>query len=77
VTLREIPSATEVFVDANIFVYHFSGPSELTPACSAFLRRIENHDLEGFTSHIATNDPDFERVESLKVWKPAPSSPSA
>lgn len=50
-TFREIPSATEVFVDANIFVYHFSGPSELTSACSAFLRRIENHDLEGFTAH--------------------------
>lgn len=39
-TLREIPSATEVFIDANIFVYHFSGPTELTPACSTFLRRI-------------------------------------
>lgn len=166
-TLAEVPSATDIFIDANIFVYHFSGPTELTPACSAFLRRIEDHDLVGFTSltvvaevlhrlmiieatetlhvearqavrylkehpseigkltrhlvvpdkiqaigvqiiaptledllrskeeklalgfltndainvavmkrhhlaHIATNDPDFERVASLKVWRPSP-----
>jgi predicted nucleic acid-binding protein len=171
-TLSEIPSTTEIFIDANIFVYHFSGPTELTPACSAFLRRIEDGDLSGYTSliavaealhrlmiieptealqvearqavrylkehptavstltghlvvperiqamgvhiliptvedlllsqeqkltfgfltndainltvmkrhrlrHIATNDPDFQRVESLKVWKPSPPSPAA
>ena len=171
-TLSKIPSATEIFIDANIFVYHFSGPTELMPACSAFLRRIEDRDLGGFTSlivvaevlhrlmvieavetlqvearqvvrylkehptevrkltahlvvperiqavgvhilapslddllgsreeklafgfltndainlavmkrhhlaHIATNDPDFERVKSLKVWRPSPLSPSA
>lgn len=27
-------------------------------------------------THLATNDPDVERVESLKVWRPAPRSPS-
>ena len=107
--LAEVPSATEIFIDANIFVYHFSGPTELTPACSTFLRRIEDHDLAGLTSltvvaevlhrlmiieatetlhvearqvvrylrHVATNDPDFERVGSLKVWKPSPLAPSA
>jgi predicted nucleic acid-binding protein len=166
-TLAGVPPATEIFIDANIFVYHFSGPTELTPACSTFLRRIEDHDLAGFTSltvvaevlhrlmiieatemlqveakqvvrylkehpteirkltrhlvvpgkiqaigvhivaptledllaskeekltfgfltndainlavmkrhhltHVATNDPDFERVASLKVWRPFP-----
>jgi predicted nucleic acid-binding protein len=49
-TLSEIPSTTEIFIDANLFVYHFSGPTALTPACSAFLRRIENGDLTGYTS---------------------------
>jgi predicted nucleic acid-binding protein len=48
--LHSVPSTTEIFIDANIFVYHFSGPTELTPACSAFLRRVENRDLVGFTS---------------------------
>lgn len=28
-------------------------------------------------THVATNDPDFERVGSLKVWKPSPLAPSA
>lgn len=169
-TLAEIPSATDIFIDANTFVYHFSGPTALTPACSAFLRRIKDGDLTGFTSlivmsetlhrlmiieatamlrlearrvvrylkehpaevsrltqylvvpetiprvgvhiliptvedllasqaqklsfgfltndainlavmqrhhlgHIATNDPDFQRVESLKVWRPTPLPP--
>ncbi len=50
--LSEIPSATEIFIDANIFVYHFAGPTVLTPACSALLRRIEDGDLTGFTSLI-------------------------
>ena len=171
-SLGAVPSATEIFIDANIFVYHFSGPTELTPACSAFLHRIEDHDLTGFTSltvvaevlhrlmiieatetlqveakrvvrylkhhpaearkvtkhvvvpekiqaigvnilaptiddllasqefkivfgfltndainlsvmkryrltHIATNDPDFERVEYLKLWRPSPFSSSS
>lgn len=153
-TRSEIPSTTEIFIDGNIFVYHFSGfsgPTALTPACSAFLRRIENGDLTGDTSltvvvevlhrlmiieataalqvdlvvpekiqamgihifpptfedllasrehkmnlgvltndalnlavmkrhnltHIATNDLDFQRVESLQVWTPLPASPSA
>jgi predicted nucleic acid-binding protein len=50
VTLSEIPSDTRVFIDANIFVYHFSGPTELTPSCSAFLRRVEEGTLAAFTS---------------------------
>jgi predicted nucleic acid-binding protein len=33
---------------------------------------IKRHHL----MHMATNDPDFERMESLKVWRPAPASPS-
>ena len=49
-SLHEIPPGTEIFIDANIFVYHFAGPTPLTSACSAFLRRIENRDLIGFTS---------------------------
>lgn len=71
-TLSEIPSATEIFIDANIFVYHFSGPTELTPACSAFLRRIEDRDLGGFTSLMVVAEVlhrlmVIEAVETLQV----------
>ena len=51
-TLAEVPPATEIFLDANIFVYHVSGPTPLTPACSALLRRIEAGDRTGDTSLI-------------------------
>jgi hypothetical protein len=30
-TLAAILSTTEIFIDANIFVYHFTGPTALTP----------------------------------------------
>ncbi len=46
----DIPDHSEVFVDANIFVYHFSGPTEYTNPCAQFLQRIENAQLFGFTS---------------------------
>ncbi|MDE2179524.1 MAG: type II toxin-antitoxin system VapC family toxin [candidate division NC10 bacterium] len=46
----EIPDHTEVFVDANIFVYHFSGPTEYTDSCTQFLQCIEEARLSGLTS---------------------------
>ena len=44
------PDHSEVFVDANIFIYHFSGPTEHTDACTQFLQRIEEARLSGLTS---------------------------
>jgi uncharacterized protein len=52
VMVSEIPFGTAVFIDANIFVYHFSGPTELTAACSTLLSRIEGGQLAGLTSLI-------------------------
>ena len=51
-TLAEVPPAIEMFLDANIFGYDFSGPTLLTPACSALLRHIEEGDITGYTSLI-------------------------
>ena len=45
--LESIPSGTRVFIDANIFIYHFTGVST---ECSDFLNRCERRDLEGITS---------------------------
>ncbi|OGB91483.1 MAG: hypothetical protein A3G35_08015 [candidate division NC10 bacterium RIFCSPLOWO2_12_FULL_66_18] len=50
--LSEIPDGLSVFIDANIFIYHFSGPTPLSPACSAFLRRIEDGVIRGLTSTV-------------------------
>jgi predicted nucleic acid-binding protein len=48
----DLPDRTEVFIDANVFVYHFSGPTEYTDFCSRFLQRIEEGRLSGFTSTL-------------------------
>ncbi|MDR7522101.1 MAG: type II toxin-antitoxin system VapC family toxin [Armatimonadota bacterium] len=44
--LTEIPRPGPVFVDANIFIYHFAGQSE---ECTAFLSRVESGDLQAST----------------------------
>lgn len=49
----EIPDHSEVFIDANIFVYHFAGPTEYTDLCTKFLQRVEDARLLGFTSTLA------------------------
>lgn len=47
--LTEIPPGSSVFVDANIFVYHFADRSV---DCTTFLRRIEAGALRGFTGQV-------------------------
>ena len=46
-----LPSGSRVFIDANIFIYHFTRTS-LTAACTTFLQRVEVGDIEGITSVI-------------------------
>lgn len=50
--LSEIPSGSQVFIDANIFVYHFGSDGDLADACTEFLLRVENRDVRAFTSTI-------------------------
>jgi len=45
--LDSISSGSSVFIDANIFIYHFTGVSN---ECSNFLGRCEHGDLVGITS---------------------------
>ena len=45
--LDEITTGSEVFVDANIFIYHFTGVSD---ECGNFLNRCEQEDLAAITS---------------------------
>jgi len=47
VTLAEIPEGVAVFIDANVFVYHFVGAS---PQCTGLLARCESGELRGSTS---------------------------
>ena len=49
--LTALPSGARVFIDANIFIYHFTR-IPLTATCTAFLQRVEAGDLQGVTSVI-------------------------
>jgi predicted nucleic acid-binding protein len=45
--LDRIEKGTKVFIDANIFIYHFTGTSY---ECSDFLKRCEQGEIMGITS---------------------------
>jgi len=45
--INKIPTGEKVFVDANIFIYHFTGVSE---QCSQFLIRCEKNEISAVTS---------------------------
>jgi len=48
--LEDLSGETPIFVDANIFIYHFSG---ISLECRAFLQRCESRQVEAFTGvHI-------------------------
>jgi predicted nucleic acid-binding protein len=46
----DIPHATDVFLDANTFVYHFIADPNFGASCTKFLKRIESHEIVGWTS---------------------------
>jgi hypothetical protein len=71
--LHEIKSGAKVFIDANIFVYHFSKGSEFNKSCTDFLYRAETSQIHGFTSTGIINDSDFKCVDWLKLHLPASS----
>jgi len=45
--LDNVPPAISVFIDANVFIYHFTGASD---ECTRFLTRCEAGELAGLTS---------------------------
>lgn len=48
-TLADIAAGSAVFIDANVFIYHFVGAS---PECSALLSRCETSEIQGSTSAL-------------------------
>jgi predicted nucleic acid-binding protein len=49
-TFDDVPSGDPVFVDANTLIYHFTNHPKYGAACTRLIERIENKELEGFTS---------------------------
>ncbi len=56
VRLADIPDGAAVFVDANVFVYHFTPHPSLRVACQELLERCAREELTGCTSaHVLSN----------------------
>jgi predicted nucleic acid-binding protein len=55
-TFDDIPAGSTVFVDANTFVYYFEPHPVFGPACQQLFLRIENNELQGFTSAQVLGD---------------------
>jgi predicted nucleic acid-binding protein len=55
-TFDDIPTGSAVFVDANTFVYYFEPHPVFGPACQQLFLRIENNELQGFTSSQVLSD---------------------
>jgi predicted nucleic acid-binding protein len=51
--LKNIPSNTHVFVDSNIFIYHFL---DVSVPCTNFLERIEMEDITAYTSTVVLSE---------------------
>jgi predicted nucleic acid-binding protein len=49
-TFADLPAGAVVFLDANVFVYHFIVHPRFGAAATALLERIEKRDLFGVTS---------------------------
>lgn len=55
-TFDRIPSGSQVFLDANALIYHFTNDSVYGPASTRLVERIEFGDLQGYTSADVVSD---------------------
>jgi predicted nucleic acid-binding protein len=54
-TFDDILAGTALFIDANPLIYAVTGDPQQGPACQHLLQRIENKELQGFTSaHVVS-----------------------
>jgi predicted nucleic acid-binding protein len=55
-TFVDILAGQSIFIDAKIFLFYFRPDPVLGPPCDQLLRRIENGDVQGFTSAHVLNE---------------------
>jgi predicted nucleic acid-binding protein len=46
----DLAAGQAVFLDANVFVYHFTSDPQFGPACTDLLRRISRQEVSAFSS---------------------------
>src|SRR5262245_1374832 len=65
-TFVDLPTGSAVFVDANVLVYYAEPHPALGPACQQLLVRIENKEIQGFTSAGILSDV-VHRIMTLEA----------
>jgi predicted nucleic acid-binding protein len=55
-TFARLAYGAAVFLDANIFVYHFGPHATFAPVCTDLLERINRQELQGFTCARVLSD---------------------
>ena len=64
-----IPTGEIVFIDANIFYYHFVSLPELSIACKSFLHRIEQGEITGVTATVVLAEAQHKVMLAEAVQK--------
>jgi predicted nucleic acid-binding protein len=65
-TFADLTAGSSLFIDANIFVYHFTAHPQFGAAATDLLERIENGDLFGVTSTPVIADL-YHRLMTLEA----------
>ena len=55
-TFADIPTGSSVFIDANVFVYHFVSDPAFGPPCRDLLDRVSRNEVAGFSSSSVLSD---------------------
>jgi uncharacterized protein len=50
VSFADLAIGDLVFVDSNVFIFHFGAHSKYAVACGQFFRRVENQEIQAFAS---------------------------
>jgi predicted nucleic acid-binding protein len=48
-TFASFPPGVAIFLDANTLIYHCTNDPQFGAACMQLLKRVELHQLQGFT----------------------------
>jgi len=64
-----IPTGETVFLDANIFYYHFVSLPGLSIACKNFLHRIEQGEITGVTATVVLAEAQHKVMLAEAVQK--------
>jgi predicted nucleic acid-binding protein len=66
VTFDDIPDGSDVFVDANILIYHFGPDPNFGAASTRLIERIERSEIRGYVSTHVLSDV-AHRMMSVEV----------